>query len=292
MIDWNDLKYLLAVKAQRTLAAAGAELGVDPTTVGRRLTALEEQLGARLFDRTPEGFVPTMAGETLVAHAERMAEEALAAERELVGADQRRSGSVRLTATEMLATRFLAPHLGRFRRDHPEITLDLVCTNAIVSLARREADVALRLARPREENLVVKRLGRIDLALYASERYLAARGRPEDPDRSLAGHALLLFRETRQFARENAWLEARRDGAEIAMRSDSVSSVMGAVAGGAGIGLLPRVVGDAEPGLVRLPTEGAPAPREIWQSVHKDLAKNARVRAVLDFLGRVLAPPA
>jgi DNA-binding transcriptional LysR family regulator len=290
MIEWDDLRVLLAIHRTGSLAGAGARLEINPTTVGRRLTALEERAEARLFDRTPDGYVLTAAGRDILPRAERMEAEALGVERDLAGADARLSGIVRVTVTEMLATRFVAQHLARFAGRCPEITLDLWCTNAVVNLSRREADVALRLARPREPDVISKQLSDIHLALYASPDYLAAHGLPADAERSLAGHTVIGFASTPPFRRENAWFDARVEGARVAMRSDSVSSIYAATAGALGIALLPRAVADQDPRLVRVPTESAPEPRVIWQAIHKDLRASARVRAVTEFLAEVLTP--
>ena len=291
MLDWDDLRVFLAIQRTGSLAGAATSLGINATTVGRRLAALEERAATKLFDRTPDGWVLTATGRDILPRAERMEAEALGVERGIAGADQRLDGVVRVTVTEMLATRFIAPHLARFATQHPEITLDLWCTNAIVNLSRREADVALRLARPREPDVISKQLAAIDLALYASRGYLDAHGRPEDPERSLAGHIVLGFAASPPFRRENEWFDARAAGARIAMRSDSVSSIYAATAEGLGIGLLPRAVADHDPVLVRLPTQTAPEPRVIWQTMHKDLRASARVRAVTDFLAEILAAP-
>ncbi len=288
MFSWDDVRYFLTLQRQGSLAAAGAALKLDPTTVGRRLVKLEEELGARLFDRTPGGYVLTEAGHRLLPRAERIEREALGVERDVAGEDQKLEGVVKLTATEMLTTRFIAPHLRRFRERYPEIQLDLNCTNLEVNLARREADIALRLARPTQEDLIIKRLSFIHLGLYASRGYADRFGLPKD---SLAGHQMILFATTRLFRRENDWLEARMDGAHVALRSDSVSAIYAATAAGTGIALLPCLVADHDQLLVRVPVEGAPEPRQIWQAVHKDLRDSARIRAVLDFLGRVLTPP-
>jgi DNA-binding transcriptional LysR family regulator len=258
--------------------------------VGRRLTTLEERVGARLFDRTPEGYALTTAGRDLVRHAERMEDEALALERAVLGADQRIAGSVRVTATEMIATRFIMPHLPGFHARHPELAIEIECSNRNISLVRREADIALRLARPREENVVTRRLADIPLALYASPEYLRARGTPADPERSLRDHSALLFADTRAFRLENTWFEARLDGAQIALRSDSVSSIFAAAVAGVGIALLPRAAAERDAGLVRVETTTSPEPRVIWQTVHEDLQRNARVRAVMAFLAETLGP--
>jgi DNA-binding transcriptional LysR family regulator len=289
MLDWDDLRHFLAIHRHGTLSRAGAALGINATTVGRRLAVLEGRVRARLLDRTPNGYVLTPAGRDLLPRAERVEEETLAIERRLVGADQRASGSVRVSATEMLATRFIAPHLPRFVEKHPAVALELECTNRTVSLARREADIALRLARPREESVVTRKLVSIPLALYAARSYLEKRGAPKDPETTLGGHDVVLFADSRLFVVENAWFSARLGGARVALRSDSVSSIYSATCAGLGIALLPRAVADFDPVLVRIETATSPEPRVIWQAVHLDLQGSARVRVVLDFLADILA---
>jgi DNA-binding transcriptional LysR family regulator len=280
--DWNDLRYFLAVQRSGTLAAAAGEVGSNATTVGRRVTALEEEVGARLFDRTPDGWVLTQAGADLLGHAERVEREVAAAARAVAGADQRVAGRVRLATTEMLATRFIVPRLPAFHERHPDVTLEVACAARHVSLARREADVLLRLTRPREPDVVARELLRIELSLFAAQRYLDVAGRPADG--SLAGHRVVLFHDSAAFALENAWFESRLEGARVVLRSDSVSAVYAAAVAGVGVALLPRGVAEREPGLERLATPEPPEPRTVWQGVHRDLARNARVRAVLTFV--------
>ncbi len=290
MFDWDDLRYFLAVQRGRTLAAAGALLRINATTVGRRLTALEERIGARLFDRTPDGYELTLEGRELLPHAQRMEAEVLAAERTVLSADQRMRGVVRVNATEMLATRFIAPKLAPFHEAHPEITLDLNCTARSVHLGRREADIALRLSRPHEDDVVTKRLASIRLGLYAAPSNLQACGMPDDAEHSLRGHRVLIFADTHSFSLENEWLGARLEGASITLRSDSVSSLYSAAVAGVGIALVPCAVADRDPALVRIPTRSEPVPRDVWQTVHVDLQRSPRVRVVLDFLASLLAP--
>lgn len=290
MLDWDDLRYFLAVHRTGTLASAALGLRINATTVGRRLSALEEQFQTRLFDRTPDGYVLTPAGLELLPRAERMESEALALEREVSGADQRAAGIVRVSVTEMLATRFIVSQLPHFNEQYPDIILDLNCTTRSVNLGRREADIALRLARPHEDNVVTRRLASIPLSLYASRGYLARYGLPENAERSLRGHRAISFASSRAFSLENSWLEARLDGGRIVLRSDSVSSIYSAAVAGLGIALLPRAVADTEPELTHVPTETAPEPRIVWQAVHVDLQKSAKIRAVLDFFSSIIAP--
>jgi DNA-binding transcriptional LysR family regulator len=288
MLDWDDLRIFLAIHRAGTLARAASELAINATTVGRRLNNLEERVEARLFDRTPEGFVLTLTGRDLLPRAERMEAEALGVAREVTGRDQRVAGSVRLSATEMLITRFITPHVPAFRELYPELTLELECTNRSLNLSRRETDIALRLARPREDNVVTKRLTSVPLALYAAHRYIEAHGAPSDPEHSLSGHSAVLFAASRLFTLENEWFAPRLAGAQVALRSDSVSSIYAAAIAGLGVALLPRAVADLDGRLVRLETKTAPEPRIIYQAVHRDLMRSARVLAVLGFLSRVL----
>ena len=289
MLQWNDLRVLLAVARAGTLAGAAAALRINATTVGRRLSALEEALAVRLFDRTPDGYALTQAGRDLLAHAERMEHEVQAAERAVTAADQRPAGVVRLATTEMLATRFLVPHLPRLLGRHPQIQLAIATTTRPIVLARGEADITVRLTRPREPDIVAQRLGAIHLALYAARTYLAAHGAPERPEHSLRGHRVVLFAPSRAFDVENSWFAARLGDAQVVLRSDSVSAIYAATLAGLGIALLPVLVAGREPELVRLPTGREAEPRIIWQGVHRDLMKSARVQAVMRFLADVVA---
>ena len=288
VFHWDDVRFFLAVKREGNLARASTRLRMDATTVGRRLGQLESELGARLFDRTPRGFVLTAAGRRLLPRAEGIEREAVAVARDLSGEDSKLEGHVRLSATEMLTTRFIAPYLAKFRRRYPRITLELNCTNREVDLSRGEADIALRLARPRQENLIVKKLLSIELGLFASAEYVDQFGMP-DPT-NLGDHRFIMFAGTANFRRENAWLTQHMGDGEIALRSDSVSSIVSAASGGLGIGLIPVLVAGLDPNLIRTPLAGSPEPRVVWQAVHRDLVGTARIRAVLEFLGRLLTP--
>lgn len=291
MFDWDDLRHFLAVLRAGSLAGAAKRLGIHATTVGRRIESLEARAGTALFERHGRAWVASPAGRALAPRAERVEAEMLALEREIDGADSRLAGMVRVSATEMLATRFISPHLGAFTARYPDIVLDLQCTNRPVDLERREADVALRLSRPHAPSLVTRRLSAIPLALYASQDYLAARGVPEDPDRHLRGHDVVLFADARAFRLENDWMAERLDGARVIARSDSVSSIYGAAVAGVGLALLPQKVASEERSLVRIATRTIPEPREIWQTIHEDLRESARVRAVLSFLSEILTDP-
>ncbi len=169
MLDWDDLRHFLAIARHRTLSGAARALHVQQSTMGRRLDALQARAGATLLQKTPSGYTLTPAGESVLAHAERMEAEALAAERAVTGRDVRLAGLVRLTTVETLLVEVLTPILAEFCERYPDITVDVLVDVRILSLSRREADVALRLTRPEGNELVARRVGSVGYALYASE---------------------------------------------------------------------------------------------------------------------------
>lgn len=290
MLEWNDLHFFLAIARHRTLSAAARALGVQQTTMGRRLAALEGRAGTRLLAHTPQGYVLTEAGEATLAHVERIEAEALAVERAVSGTEQRLEGSVRLTAVETLAVELLTPVLARFRERYPGIVLELIVDSRSLSLSRREADVALRLARPTERELVARRLPDIATAAYASPLYLERQGHPAS-DGQGAGHWRILPHEELMGTPEMRWFQAATGRAGTALRSNSRYAQRAAAMAGMGIACLARYLGDAAgEALVRLDLGAAPPPRELWLAVHRDLRDAPRIRALMEALGVALGP--
>jgi DNA-binding transcriptional LysR family regulator len=281
-LDWQDLRFFLAILRAGSLTAAATRLRVNQSTVSRRLLALEEAAGTRLFERTPDGYRLTAAGERVVPAAERLEAAAFAIERGLTGLESRVEGVVRLTATEGIGTYFVAPALRELRRAHPGLELELVLDQRILSLSRREADLALRLARPRQPGLVARRLGEIAFALYASPRYLEERGRPLVSD-GLSGHDVLGYDESLAAVPESRWMALRARNAVRALRTNSVSVQLEAAQAGLGLALLPCYLAEGT-GLVRALPLSACIRRELWLVVHGDLQHTARMRAVIEFL--------
>ena len=185
MLDWDDLRLFLAVARSGSFVASGRGLGLNHTTLARRLTALEASLGTRLFDRSPRGVQPTKAGLDLIAHAERIEEEVLAAGRSVEGQDATVSGVVRLATTESFGTHFIAPRVHLLHAAHPGIELELVPESRTVSLSKREADIAISLNRPDTGRLQAARLVDYRIGLYASEESAGA-GRPRGVARGAA----------------------------------------------------------------------------------------------------------
>lgn len=285
MFDWNDARYFLSILRLGSLSAAGRHLGVQQSTVGRRLAAFEAALQTRLFERTPGGYVPTAAGEALVPHAERIESEALSVERELAGREGLVAGIVRVTAPQSFGFSFLIPLLGRLHAEQPDVVVELISDNSALNLTRREADLALRIGRPLQPQLLMRKLGVVTEALYASRAYLAAQ-RPLRAD-DLHGHVYIGFDEG--YARGTAmdWLAQRLRGARCILRVNGTPGVETAVRAGMGIGLLPCWMGDRDHELVRvLPTEEQR--HDLWLVLHRDLRHAARIRVVSDFFVREL----
>jgi DNA-binding transcriptional LysR family regulator len=287
MLDWDDLRSFLAISRHRTLSGAARALGVQQSTMSRRLAALERRGAVRLLHKTPDGYVLTEAGEAVLGNAERMEAEALAVERAVTGHDVRLEGSIRLTTVETLASEILLPGLAGFCARYPGIRLELIADTRSLSLTKREADIALRLARPSQAELAVRKLGAMEYGLYASSEYLAMRGTP-DLAAGAPGHRVVLNDQDLIDLPEMVWLRAMTARAEPALMSNSRFAHRAAAESGLGLAALARYLGDNRPGLQRL-TPPTPSPvRDLWLSVHSDIRHMPRIRALTDFLSVLL----
>ena len=274
--DWNDLRLFLAVARAGTLSGAARALGVTHTTVFRRIGAYEQRLGVRLFDRLPTGYVLTAPGEDMRNSVERIEEEIAALALKVTGQDQRLSGTIRITATDMLAIGVLPPHLAAFRAKWPGIEIEVIVSDRVLDLTRREADVALRVGNPAQETLVGRRVGRLAFAVYA------ATGCESDPASGDwvgfgASHGPL----SRHLAR---WWPGMRQ----VYRTNSILGAVAAAKAGIGLAALPCALADREAGLIRV----APLPEDfgldMWLLTHEDLRTTARIRALMDFMAAAL----
>jgi DNA-binding transcriptional LysR family regulator len=287
MFDWDDLRTVLAVARGSGLSGAAAALGVNQSTVFRRVNRLEERLAVRLFDRLPTGYVATSEGERLLEAAERMEAEATALDRAITGSDCRLIGLLRVTSSETTASRILTRHLAAFRREHPGIEIELVVENRVLSLTRREADVALRPTRPTENGLFGRKLSDIGWAIYGSLEYLATHGRPAEPT-DLAGHALIGWDEPQTYGAVTRWLAKAAPGNRPAYRSNSLLNQRDAVRAGIGLAALPCFLGDGETGLARVIGPVPALTRELWLVTHADLRRTARVEAFFAMMGTAI----
>lgn len=287
MPDWGDVRYFLELSRTGTLASAARRLRVDYTTVGRRLAALERDLGAKLFARTPDGLTLTEAGKSIRAAAEEMEQAALQVEQRALGTDRKLAGQVRATTTEMLGSVVVLPAVQALHQRHPEIRIDLATGSGRLDLARREADVALRYFRPESGELVSRRVGRVAQAAYASHAYLASHPRPVQGG-SLSDHDVVALDERIQTPTTEMVGEQLR-GARVVLRASNTLALREAVELGLGIGSLPCCIANASPGLRRVFPDAPLASDDLWLVVHADVQRTGRVRAFIEALDARLA---
>jgi len=291
MDDWNEPRLVLAVQRTGGLTAAAKALGIDHSTAFRRLNALEARLGARLFERLPGGaYRATPAGERMAAGAAHMEDEVLALNRDIVGRDHRLSGRLRITSSETLAYGVLTRHLASFRQTHPGIEIELAVDNRMLSLSRREVDIALRPVRPREEDLWGRRLAAVTWTIYGSPAYLDAKREPLSVPADLAGHALIGWEKHVTGIQAADWLAHSVPVETFVYRTSSLINQLLAAKAGIGLALLPCYLGDGDQGLARALTDPVPElSGELWIVTHADLKAAARVRAFFELVGDGLA---
>lgn len=278
-IGWEDLRLVRAVGEARTLTGAARRLGVDHSTAFRRLGALEE----RLFERARDGYTPTPAGEATLAAAERILGDLGELERRIAGEDPRPSGTVRMTTTDTLLD-FLAPCLATFRMAHPEITVEVVATNAFFTLTKRDADVAIRPAASAPEGLVGRRIATLATALYAAPDYLA-----RHPDYSDSrAHHWIGPDESLGHLGSAKWMRAEVLSERVVYRANSFLALRAAARAGIGVAPLPCYLADPDPALCRVQAPLLEMESALWLLTHPDLRRVARIRAVLDFLSKWL----
>ena len=278
---WDDLHVFLAVARSGQLARAAATLGVDATTVGRRLRRLEQSLGQTLFEQTREGQVLTDAGEQLLLKAEAIERQFLDIEAQ-PGAGQPLSGSLRVSVSEGFGTWFVAHHLPGFATAHPQLRIDLVASSGFLNPSRREADIAILLARPRKGPLYTKKLTDYRLRLYAARAYLDSHDRVT-VTADLRSHSLIGYVPDLLYAPELRYLSEIAPDLDPRIRSTSINAQYRVVAAGGGIAMLPCFIGDTDPGLVRL-LEEVEVTRSFWLVTHADTRRLARVEAFVSWL--------
>ena len=285
-MNWDDVRIFLAVARSGQILGAAKSLGLNHATVARRLTALEEALGSKLFMRKTVGSELSGEGERFLVHAERM-ESAMLAAAESAGADSAIEGTVRVGAPDGFGVAFLAPRLGELTERHPGLRIELVPVPRAFSLSRREADIAVTLERPREGRLVSRKLTDYRLGLFATRGYLDAHGGPETLE-ELAQHRLVGYVEDLLYAPALDYTAEFLKGWRSSL---AVSSAMGqteAVRAGAGIGILHTFMANRDTNLVPvLPAHTLG--RSYWTVVHEDLRTIRRVGLVGEFLAEIVA---
>ena len=284
-MNWNDLRYLLAVSRHGALAPAARALRVDQTTVARRLKALERDTGSKLLDRIDGRYVPTAAGEAALLQA-RAVEEATDNLLARIGSqDARLSGTVRITAVHELFASYLVPRFAPFRERHPEIVVEFVGESSNLSLSRREADIAIRLARPEGGHLFARKMALMGFAVYGARG--DDRASREVRDRDWCECDWATYDDSLAHLPEARWIAQQIDPQRTVLRSNGLRVLRAAIGHGLAVGLLPCFMGDPDPALVRLSGAAPVLQREVWLLVHPELRHSARVRAAIDWLAEV-----
>jgi len=281
--NWNDLRAFLAVARTGRLTAAAFRCGMDHTTVARRIAALETGLGARLFDRSPQGYALTAHGERLMPTAEKIESLTLLAASELGEADQALSGTVRIGAPEGFGSYVLAPLMARLADRHPGLDIQLVAISGVLSLSKREADIAVTLSAPREGRLVARKLTDYGLSLYAAPSYLETR--PEIRTRTdMAGQRFIGYIGDLLYSPELDYMQAPDVDIHVALQSSNLIAQLQATLAGAGLCVLPDFIAAREAGLRRVLPDAVRLDRSLWLVTHADLTPLARIRAVTSMI--------
>jgi len=281
--DWNDLRAFLAVARTGRLTAAANRLMADHTTVSRRIAALEQGLRTRLFDRSPAGYSLTHQGERLLPTAEAMESLALAATSEVGEADLQIDGAVRIGAPEGFGSYFLGPRMAKLADRHPELEIQLVAIPGVLSLSKREADVAITLSPPREGRLLTRKLTDYRLSLYGASAYLDARP-PIRRRTDLGRQRFIGYIEDLLYAPELDYMQAPDVDIRVRLKSSNLIAQLQATLAGAGLCVLPDFIAAKEPTLRRVLPDKIDLVRSLWLVTHQDLKTLARIRAVTDFI--------
>lgn len=282
-IGWELYRSFIAVLKEGSLSGAARALGVAQPTVGRHVAALEKSLRLALFTRSQTGLIPTDAALSLRSFAESMQSTAAALERAAASQGSGARGTVRVTASDVIGVEVLPPIVAALRDSHPDLTVELVLSNRVQDLLRREADIAVRMVRPRQELLVARRIGQIEVGLHAHQRYLAQYGTPRSVA-DLAKHSLIGFDQATAFVRNASKALAGWRREAFALRTDSDLAQLALIRSGAGIGACQAPIARRDDALVRVLPKQFSLPLETWVTMHQDLRDSPRCRVTFDAL--------
>ena len=284
MIDWNDLRYFLAVAREGSTLAAGRALRVSQTTVARRIAALEEALGFPLFDKRQAGYSLTPEGERLLDRAEQVEASASDFEEASAALGRDSTGSVRITTQEIFANTLLGPMLRELHELHPEIVIEVDTQQELLELGEGQAEIAIRsTAQEPPAGTVGRRICIDDWTLYCSRDYAARHGVPRTRD-ELKNHAIIGGGGGKLWIHYEAWLRKLGLQDQVAMHHSTSTGLLSGVRSGFGLGVLPCIVADAEPDLVRCLPPRSDHGREMWLLTHERVRHTRRVRIVVDLL--------
>ena len=285
--DWHLIRSFLAALDAGSLLGAAKVLNTSQPTVGRHVAELESQLGVVLFERTGRGLQPTAVALGLADSARAMESGALQLGRRLSSAQAQAQGTVRITASQPVANALLPSILARMREALPEIQIELVASNTVSNLLRREADIAVRMVQPEQGTLIAKKLGSVSVGVYAHKSYLARHGTPQQPE-DLFHHALIGYDADETMIRGFANYGHTMTKESFALRSDDLMVQWQALLAGCGIGFVADYMGRRQPDLVKLLPMLVIPPLPMWLAVHREIRSSQRIRAVFDYLATAL----
>lgn len=286
-MHWDDLRIFLAAARSRTVSDAARKLGIDATTVSRRLDRLSGDLKSSLFESNSAGLVLSSHGQKLLVQAETVEHAIGVATGTLTGERSRLKGLVRISMSEGLATWIVARNMPSFRELHPEISLELVTTNGFLNPSKREADLAITLARPARGHLIASKLSDYRLGLFASKDYAQKNGLPQSGE-ALSQHPIIGYAPDFIYSDELRYLAEIGSKLETSLSSSSINVQHAMIHASSGIGVLPLFIGLRDPDLVRVLEDSAEITRSFWMVVHLDSRRIARVAAVVDWLKDVV----
>ena len=284
---WETYRSFLSVMTHGSLSAAARKLGLTQPTLGRHIDQLESDLGLPLFSRSQSGLIPTETARELLPHAQAMASAADALVRASSGADAEERGTVRLTASVVIGGEVLPSILTAFRERHPHIAIELVLSDQTQDLLRRDADIAVRMVRPKQEALVARKIGRISLGLHAHRRYLDKHGMPQALD-DLARHSVIGFDKETAVVQSLRKLGMPLQREMFALRTDADLAQLAALRAGFGLGVCQYGIARRDPDLVPVLTNAFKFEIEMWLAMHKDLRGTKRMRLLFDHLAEGL----
>jgi DNA-binding transcriptional LysR family regulator len=281
MLSWDDFLYVKAIADSRSLGGAARSLGLTHSTVWRRLGQIESNLKSRLFNRSKSGYTLTPCGEDMVRLADRIAEDITTFERRTTGQDLRRSGELRITTNDMVLLHLLTDVLAGFRRAYPKITLNIIVSNTLLNLSKRDADVAIRATYQESGSLIGRCISPIAWAVFGANSFDGTRfNLLADPVR----HTWVAFADDTALARPAKWLKDHGvDESRIVYKVNTLLGIAEAVANEIGLALLPCYIGENTPGIARLSPPLPELEGQLWIVAHPDLKRTGRVGAFLDF---------
>jgi len=281
MLSWDDLLYVKAIADARSLGGAAQSMGLTHSTVWRRLGQIEDNLRSRLFVRSKSGYTLTPCGEDMVWLANRIAEDITTFERRTAGQDLRQSGELRITTNDMVLLHLLTNVLAGFRRAYPEITLDIIVSNTLLNLSKRDADVAIRATYQESRSLLGRCISPIAWAVFGANSLEGTRfNLLADPAR----HTWVAFADDTALGRSTKWLKDHGvDESRIVYKVNTLLGIAEAVANEIGLALLPCYIGENTPGIARLSPPLPELEGQLWIVAHPDLKRTGRVGAFLDF---------